>query len=171
MCFTVSRKDISTISQNRNYVKYAQLCDFNVNLILTFVNFCTTAQGCIYLKISFIFTILGINNCPAISDGKSLNTDPGLTDLFSPTLTPQSTHDKITSSLPPSSSGLGRGPLKAKTGIRFPLGAQPHTEPVEVCGFFCRDRFALPGMISNLSAPTFLLSTIIDYNFITPYLI
>ena len=24
---------------------------------------------------------------------------------------------------PPSSSGLGRGPLKAKTGIRIPLGA------------------------------------------------
>lgn len=24
---------------------------------------------------------------------------------------------------PPSSSGLGRGPLKAKTGVRLPLGA------------------------------------------------
>ena len=25
---------------------------------------------------------------------------------------------------PPSSSGLGQGPLKAQTGVRFPLGAQ-----------------------------------------------
>ncbi len=25
---------------------------------------------------------------------------------------------------PPSSSGLGRSPLKAETGVRFPLGAQ-----------------------------------------------
>ncbi len=25
--------------------------------------------------------------------------------------------------LPPSSSGLGRGPLKAETGVRFPVGA------------------------------------------------
>ena len=26
--------------------------------------------------------------------------------------------------LPPSSSGLGRGPLKAETGVRVPVGAQ-----------------------------------------------
>jgi hypothetical protein len=27
---------------------------------------------------------------------------------------------------PPSSRGLGRGPLKAKTGVRVPLGAHTH---------------------------------------------
>jgi hypothetical protein len=26
---------------------------------------------------------------------------------------------------------------RGQTELRFPLGAQPHTEPVEVCGFFC----------------------------------
>jgi hypothetical protein len=30
---------------------------------------------------------------------------------------------------PPSSSGLGRSPLKAETGVRFPLGAQKNKEP------------------------------------------
>jgi hypothetical protein len=38
---------------------------------------------------------------------------------------------------PPSSRGLGRSPLKAKTGVRVPLGApsrthpEPHSVPVE----------------------------------------
>lgn len=31
---------------------------------------------------------------------------------------------KITSLLPPSSRGLGHSPLKAKTGVRVPVGAQ-----------------------------------------------
>ena len=38
-------------------------------------------------------------------------------------LTVPSPHDKIFIRQPPSSSGPGRGPLKAKTGIRIPLGA------------------------------------------------
>jgi hypothetical protein len=39
-------------------------------------------------------------------------------------LTLQVAHGRITALPPPSSSGLGRGPLKAETGVRFPLGAQ-----------------------------------------------
>ena len=35
--------------------------------------------------------------------------------------------DRILSAQPPLSSGLGRGPLKAKTRIRIPLGAQEST--------------------------------------------
>src|SRR3990172_5855412 len=38
---------------------------------------------------------------------------------------------------PPSSSGLGRGPLKAKTGVRNPLGALPSAGPAPPpAGFF-----------------------------------
>lgn len=65
------------------------------------------------------------------------------------TLTPPYTHDKITFVLPPSSSGPGRSPLKAKTRVRFPLGAQALTFE----RFLCGDRFTLTGMISNLSVP------------------
>jgi hypothetical protein len=39
-------------------------------------------------------------------------------------LTKQIHGGKICALLPPSSSGPGRGPLKAKTGVRVPLGAQ-----------------------------------------------
>ena len=44
---------------------------------------------------------------------------------------------------PPSSSGLGRSPLKAETGVRFPLGAQNLKEPptVNVERFFELIRF------------------------------
>ena len=38
-------------------------------------------------------------------------------------LTLKSDHDIISTLTPPSSSGLGRGPLKAETGIRIPVGA------------------------------------------------
>ena len=37
-------------------------------------------------------------------------------------LTGRKPHAKIRSCMPPSSSGPGRSPLKAKTGVRFPLG-------------------------------------------------
>ena len=59
---------------------------------------------------------------------------------------------------PPSSSGPGRGPLKAKTGVRVPLGApkrahhEPQSLPVEqflaMLRFEKREKLAeLPGKI------------------------
>ncbi len=59
---------------------------------------------------------------------------------------------------PPSSSGLGRSPLKAKTGVRFPLGAPTKThlehrniaveEFLEMLRFDQRDKLAeLPSEI------------------------
>ncbi len=47
---------------------------------------------------------------------------PMITYMF-PSLTVESQGGRMPS-LPPSSSGLGRGPLKAETGVRFPVGAQ-----------------------------------------------
>jgi hypothetical protein len=37
---------------------------------------------------------------------------------------------KIPPLLPPSSSGLGRGPLKAETGVRTPVGAHEPPDPL-----------------------------------------
>ncbi len=65
--------------------------------------------------------------------------------------------------LPHSSSGLGRSPLKAKTGVRFPYGAlsrthlEPHTAPVEqflaMLRFDKRDKLAeLPLDLVKVSA-------------------
>ena len=45
--------------------------------------------------------------------------------------------DTILCTSPPSSSGLGRGPLKAKTGIRIPVGAQIQMESVTNAPHFC----------------------------------
>src|SRR5690348_13959730 len=50
----------------------------------------------------------------------------------------------ITPLAPPSSSGPGRGPFKAKTGVRIPVGAQPPPQwsnavpRIEIAGTLCR---------------------------------
>ena len=53
---------------------------------------------------------------------------------------------------PPLSSGLGRGPLKAKTGVRFPLGALKRIElldmPVEQ--FFVLIRYEDQGVLEKV---------------------
>jgi hypothetical protein len=56
--------------------------------------------------------------------------------------------------LPPSSSGPGRGPLKAKTGVRFPLGAPTKTHSglctVEVEQFLEMIRFEQRKQLAEL---------------------
>ena len=63
---------------------------------------------------------------------------------------------------PPSSSGPGRGPLKAKTGVRVPLGASdpkmPPTDNVE--RFLSMLRFDSKGMLAELGIESDYLSNI-----------
>ena len=64
---------------------------------------------------------------------------------------------------PPSSSGPGRSPLKAKTGVRFPLGAQIlKNRPTSSVGrFLSKLRFESRGKLDEfgaVSCPSFFLS-------------
>ncbi len=60
--------------------------------------------------------------------------------------------EAVATATPPSSRGPGRGPLKAKTGVRIPLGAQAHknrsTEEVE--RFLLSIRFENKGKLEEL---------------------
>ena len=66
---------------------------------------------------------------------------------------------------PPSSSGLGRSPLKAETGVRFPLGAPTRTHPepqsVPVEQFLAMLRFEQREKVTELICEAELL---IDLN-------
>ena len=55
-------------------------------------------------------------------------------------------------SLPPSSSGPGRGPLKAKTGVRVPVGAQAkvNCSTEDVGRFLSSIRFESKGKLAEL---------------------
>ena len=52
---------------------------------------------------------------------------------------------------PPSSSGLGRGPLKAETGVRFPVGAQAmdNRSTIDVGRFLSMVRFESRGKLEE----------------------
>ena len=56
---------------------------------------------------------------------------------------------EFVASAPPSSSGLGQGPLKAQTGVRFPLGAQ-HEPLNNVERFLSMLRFDSRGNLDKL---------------------
>jgi hypothetical protein len=67
--------------------------------------------------------------------------------------------DRSARSTPPSSSGPGRGPLKAKTGVRIPMGAQENSRSDRGC-FALRIRQFAPNCLREyVSEASFLTTT------------